>query len=149
MRHAASFALEDTMAATYRSLSVWQLAMDLAEEVYRLSRQFPRDEQFGMTAQVRRAAVSIPSNIAEGHGRGADGEFRQFLVIARGSLREVETQIALATRLGYHAETATKAFEELAGRVARMLTNLIHVVELNLSKPKREARNAKLAARSS
>jgi four helix bundle protein len=137
------------MAATYRSLTVWQLAMDLAEEVYRLSRQFPREEQFGLTSQIRRAAVSIPSNIAEGHGRGADAEFRQFLVIARGSLREVETQVALATRLGFHAETATKTFEELAGRVARMLTSLIQVIETAASRSKREARSAKLAARSS
>ena len=136
------------MAATYRSLSVWQLAMDLTEEVYRLSRQFPREEQFGITAQIRRAAVSIPSNIAEGHGRGADGEFRQFLVIARGSLREVETQIAIAARLGYNEKGATKVFEELAGRVARMLTNLIQVVELNLSKSKRAARSSRREARS-
>lgn len=144
--HAASYALEDSMATTFRSLSIWQLAMDLTQEVYRLSGPFHRDEQFGITAQICRAAVSLPNNIADGHGSGSDAEFRHFLTIARGSLREVDTQVVIATRLGFHTEIATKKFEELARRVVRMLTNLIHILDVNLSKPKREPRSAKLAA---
>src|SRR5215212_604854 len=83
----------------YRELIGWQLAIDLAEEVYAATRDFPRDEQFGLTNQVRRAAVSIPSNIAEGQGRGTTKDFIHFLNMACGSLQEVETQILLSERL--------------------------------------------------
>jgi four helix bundle protein len=83
----------------YRDLIVWQEAMDIAELVYRLTRGFPREELFGMTAQMRRASASIPANIAEGFGRAQRRSFIQFLPIAQGSLKELETHAALAARV--------------------------------------------------
>lgn len=85
----------------YRDLIAWQKAMDLVTEVYDCTQAFPRTEGFGLISQMRRAAVSIPSNIAEGHARQSTGEFRQFLGHALGSLVEVETQILIGQRLGY------------------------------------------------
>jgi four helix bundle protein len=87
----------------YRELIVWQRAMDLVEEVYKSSRDFPREEVYVLTSQIRRAAVSIPSNIAEGQGRKSTSEFLHYLSIAHGSLREVETQTLIAYRLRYLA----------------------------------------------
>ncbi len=113
----------------YRDLTVWQSAMDLVEEVYRLSSQFPKDELYGLTAQMRRAAVSIPSNIAEGQGRGGDTEFHRFLRIAYGSLRELETQILLSQRLGYTGPEETKAILENAAETGRMLNGLINCLK--------------------
>ncbi len=83
----------------YRELVVWQKAMTFVELVYRATRQFPREELYGLTNQLRRAAVSVPSNIAEGQGRFSTREFLSFLSIARGSLREAETQLMIAQRL--------------------------------------------------
>lgn len=83
----------------YSDLIVWQKAMDLVVHVYEVTESFPQREVFGLTNQVRRAAVSIPSNIAEGQGRGTTKDFLHFLAIARGSLQEVETQLLLAYRL--------------------------------------------------
>src|SRR4051794_893858 len=85
----------------YTDLIAWQKGIDLVEAVYTLSARFPREEVYGLTAQVRRAAVSVPSNIAEGQGRWNPGEFIQFLGIAHGSLREVETQVHIAVRLRF------------------------------------------------
>jgi four helix bundle protein len=87
--------------ASYRDLEVWQLAMEVVIQIYRLTRAFPAEEKFGLVAQLRRAAVSIPSNIAEGHSRLGAGEFRRFVSIARGSVAEVETQLAVAEALGF------------------------------------------------
>lgn len=84
----------------YRDLIAWQKAMDLVESVYRLTESFPREERYGLTNQVRRAAVSVPSNIAEGQGRGVGAEFAHHLRIANGSRQEVETQLLIAVRLG-------------------------------------------------
>ena len=83
----------------YQELIVWQKAMDLVIAVYQQTREFPREELYGLTNQLRRASVSIPSNIAEGQGRNTTGDFRQFLSIAYGSLQEVETQLLIAGRL--------------------------------------------------
>ena len=83
----------------YQNLEVWQLAMELVEVIYKMTSQFPADEKFGLTSQMRRASVSIPSNIAEGHGRNSDKEFFRFLNIARGSLYELETQLEIARRI--------------------------------------------------
>ena len=85
----------------HKDLDVWKKAMDLVEEIYRISKDFPSNEQYGLTTQIRRAAVSIPSNIAEGSGRKGDKELLQFLSVALGSLAEVETQILIAVRLEY------------------------------------------------
>ncbi len=89
----------------YRELIVWQKAMDLVTEVYCLTRLFPREELYGLTNQIRRAVVSIPSNIAEGQARKSTAEFRNFLSIAQGSMAEVDTQILIAIRLQYLTET--------------------------------------------
>jgi len=85
----------------YTNLKLWEASMNLAETVYRLTMDFPEEERFGLVAQLKRAAVSIPSNIAEGKGRSSDKEFKQFLYIARGSLFELRTQLELARRLGF------------------------------------------------
>jgi four helix bundle protein len=87
----------------YKDLDVWKIAMDLSEDIYRLTALFPRDERFGLISQIRRASVSVPSNITEGAGRNSKGEFKQFLGIAVGSLFELETQLLLAKRFNYIA----------------------------------------------
>ncbi len=84
------------MLESYRELKVWQKAIDLVVECYRLSQAFPKDEIYGLTSQLRRASVSIPANIAEGYGRGSHGEYLQFLAVAQGSLKEVETHLIIA-----------------------------------------------------
>ncbi len=96
------------MGSSYRDLLVWQKAKALAVDVYGETKSFPRAEVYGLTAQLRRAAVSVASNIAEGQGRLTSGEFKQFLGQARGSLLELETQVAIAFDLGYlnHAQCA-------------------------------------------
>ena len=86
---------------SYKDLIVWQKSMDLVELVYQATKGFPREELYGLTNQIRRASVSIPSNIAEGQARNSTAEFRNFLSIARGSLAEVETQLLIAERLNY------------------------------------------------
>jgi len=86
---------------SYKDLIVWQKAMDLVETVYKATKEFPKDELYSLTNQLRRAAVSIPSNIAEGHARNSTAEFKNFLYIAKGSLAEVETQLLIAERLNY------------------------------------------------
>lgn len=85
----------------HKDLVAWQKAMLLVEEVYKQTQSFPKEEVFGLTSQMRRCAVSIPSNIAEGHSRNSSGEFKQFLGIAKGSTAELETQLIIATNLNY------------------------------------------------
>jgi four helix bundle protein len=92
--------LNDQPINSYRDLRVWQDAMTLAEACYRLTREFPRDELFGLTSQIRRAVGSVPANIAEGHGRENTGSFVQYLRISQGSLKELETHLLLAERVG-------------------------------------------------
>ena len=87
--------------SSFRELRVWQLGMDLTERVYLLTNSFPKSEVYGLTSQIRRSAVSVPSNLAEGHGRASTKEFLQFIAIAFGSLCELETQILLSHRLKY------------------------------------------------
>jgi four helix bundle protein len=109
---------------SYQDLVVWQRAMDLVVMVYELTQGFPKEELYGLTSQLRRAAVSVPSNIAEGHGRCATQEFLHFLAIANGSLKELETQILIAQRLGYaNPSTATKILNQTSevGRINRGL----------------------------
>jgi four helix bundle protein len=111
------------MKQCFRDLLVWQKAMNLVIQIYAITRRFPKEELFGLTSQMRRAAVSIPSNIAEGQGRLSRGEFRQFLGNARGSLAELETQLLIAEHLGY-LPNAESLFQDLA-EVGRMLNGLI------------------------
>ena len=110
--------------AGYRDLKVWQSAMQLAEETYRLSQSFPNHEIYGLTSQLRRATVSIPSNIAEGHGRNSPKEFYHFLGIALGSLAELETQLLLAKRLKYLEADQITAVLKTTDEMAKMLKGL-------------------------
>jgi four helix bundle protein len=104
---------------------VWQKAMDFVEAVYRETRSFPKEELYALTSQIRRAAVSIPSNIAEGQGRGTSNEWIHFRRIAHGSLREVETQILIAQRLSYWNESTVSSLMTLSAEVGRLLNGLI------------------------
>jgi len=110
----------------YQELIVWQKAMDLVEEVYRASKSFPREEIYALTSQIRRAAVSVPSNIAEGQGRRTTSDFLRHLSIAYGSLREVETQILIAGRLQYVRATSVEQVMLSAGEVGRLLNGLMN-----------------------
>lgn|SRR5690606_29301505 len=114
---------------TYRDLRVWREAMDLAEACYRLTATFPRDELYGLSSQIRRAGVSIPANIAEGYGRNSKGAYLQFLRIAQGSLKELETHALLAERLGLAPADATTPLLASCDSLGRMLWSLIRAIE--------------------
>ncbi|SFI11569.1 four helix bundle protein [Bosea sp. OK403] len=103
--------------------------MSLAEAVYRLTKQFPKDELFGLTSQMRRASVSIPANIAEGYGRESTGAYVQFLRIAQGSLKELETHALLANRVGIMSELDAANLLSLAESIGKMLRALIRSLE--------------------
>jgi len=105
---------------TYQELVAWQRAMDLVVKVYEVSGRFPREEVYSLTNQLRRAAVSVPSNIAEGQGRGVGAEFARYLRISQGSLQEMETQILIAERLGYVGIEDVQKIMELSGEVGRL-----------------------------
>jgi four helix bundle protein len=108
----------------YRDLVVWQKSMTLVEIVYRATRGFPTEERYGLVAQVRRAAVSVPANIAEGHGRTTKGEYANQLSVARGSLKELETLSELSRRLEMMDALECSKIDGLCDEVSRMLTNL-------------------------
>ena len=108
----------------YRELIVWQKAMNLVEAVYRATDHFPKTEIYGLTSQVRRAAVSIPSNIAEGQGRSTTRDFLYFLSVTQGSLMEVETQITIAQRLSYIEKRLETELLESTAEVGRLLNGL-------------------------
>jgi four helix bundle protein len=109
----------------YRDLLAWQRAMDLVESIYQLTRTWPGDERDALIDQIRRAAISIPSNSAEGQGRESGKDSLRFLSIAHGSVREVETQLLIATRIGYaNTETIAPAMEQ-AAEVGRLLQGLL------------------------
>ena len=114
---------------SYKDLDVWQVAMTLAQECYLLTTRFPKDEMYGMAAQIRRAAVSNPANIAEGYGRDQTGSFVQFLRIAQGSARELETHLILAERIRLVDQQAVTPLQELCERVSKMLRSLIRSLE--------------------
>ena len=114
---------------TYRDLLVWQKAMALVTEVYRLSKSFPTDEVYGLTAQIRRCAISIPSNIAEGYGRKATSDYIRFLRIGIGSLYELQTQIEISLNLGYLKQNAFDVLYESSREIERMLSSLIKKLE--------------------
>ncbi len=109
---------------SYRDLIVWQKAMDLGEAVYRLAAKLPKDERFALSDQLRRAAVSVPANIAEGHARQSKKEYAHFLSISQGSVAELETQLLLSSRLGMIASTDIDPELSLAQEVSKMLTSL-------------------------
>jgi four helix bundle protein len=114
------------MGESFRDLIVWQRAIQLSIEIYRLTDSFPRAEQFGLTQQMRRASVSIASNVAEGYGRSTRGEYVQFLGHARGSNCELQTQLVLAEALGFAKRNAHESAEKLSAEVSRMLIALMN-----------------------
>lgn len=114
---------------SYEDLEVWQLAMTLAEQCYQLTASFPREETYGLSAQIRRAAVSIPANIAEGYGRNQTGNFLNFLKVAQGSVRELEIHLLLASRLKVVPADRAAPCREVAIRVSKMLRALIRSIE--------------------
>jgi four helix bundle protein len=117
---------------SYQELVVWQKAMDFVESVYRTTREFPREEIYSLTSQMRRAAVSIPSNIAEGQGRSTTRDFLHFLSIAQGSVKEVETQILIAERLDYATKQTTASLLDQTKQVGRLLSGLSNSLKKKL-----------------
>jgi four helix bundle protein len=118
----------------FRSLKVWQLGMELVEQVYHLSQQFPKHEMYGLGSQIQRAVVSIPANIAEGHAMGSTKDFLRFLGIAQGSLAELETHLLLAERLQYGTPAVIEPIISRCGEEARMLRSLRTSVRGRLKK---------------
>ena len=116
----------------YRDLIAWQKAMDFVEAVYKVSNSFPREETFGLKGQLRRAAVSVPSNIAEGQSRRGSREFLHHLGIALGSLSEAETQILIASRLEYVTQDEAAVLLASADEVGRLLNGLSNAIEKKL-----------------
>lgn len=108
----------------FRDLKVWQLGMQLAEEVYRLTEQFPKNEMYGLCSQMQRAAVSIPANIAEGHANGSTKNFVRYLGIAQGSLAELETHLMLAERMKYGNPIEITSILSRCAQEAKMLRGL-------------------------
>ena len=118
--------------AKYSDLIVWQVAMELVTEIYRLTKSFPREEQFGLVSQMRRAAVSVASNIAEGHGRLHKPDYLRHLAIARGSLMELRTQLQIAVNLEYLPYEATELAWSLCDKAGRFLNNLIRALDQSI-----------------
>lgn len=136
------------MSNSYRDLIVWQVSMELVTNVYRVVETFPKHETYGLSSQMRRAAVSIPSNIAEGQGRNSRREFHQFLGQARGSLVELETQIMIGANLGYLTPDQSQKLLQSCERVLQPLNGLMKALReadsASLSRnEKRETRNPK------
>src|SRR5262245_43646365 len=119
----------------YRDLKVWQKAMDLVVASYDLTRQFPQSELYGLVSQTQRGAVSIPANIAEGHGRAHLGDYLHHLSVANGSLMELETHCLLASRLGSVLATEVEHILEKTGEISRMLSGLTRSLKLTRSAP--------------
>jgi four helix bundle protein len=117
--------IERAKVSSYRDLVVWGRAMDIVEVCYKLSKQIPPSEIYGLISQIRRAAVSIPANIAEGHGRKTLGEYIQHLSIANGSLKELETHLLIAGRLHYINDDEIISALEDCSEIGRMLATLI------------------------
>ena len=123
------------MVQSFRDLLIWQKAIKLSVSIYRLTQGFPREELYGLTSQIRRAAVSIPSNIAEGHGRMGTGEYRQFLGIARGSNFELQTQIEIARALQYGNPKLLDEAEGLSFEVGKMISGILNAIKDKVRRP--------------
>ena len=117
------------MGRSYRDLVAWQLAMDLVTEVYRVTKLFPVEERYGLTNQLRRAAVSVPSNIAEGQARFSAKQFHRFPGTARGSLVEIETQLEIAKNLGYLSRVQAAALLKSTAETGRVLNGLLAAIK--------------------
>jgi four helix bundle protein len=118
------------MAQAFQDLLVWQRSIELCAAVYGATAAFPKEEMYGLTSQLRRASVSVASNIAEGRGRLTQGEFRQFLGNAQGSNYEVQTQIVIARRLGFGSRVQMDVADQLSVEVGKMLSSLIASIQL-------------------
>ena len=116
------------MGQSYRDLIVWQRAIQMSVAIYKLTSCFPREELYGLTSQLRRAGVSVASNIAEGYGRGSTGEYRQFLGMARGSNMEVQTQLEISKELGLGDTEARNQSEGLSHEVGKMLVAMMNKI---------------------
>jgi four helix bundle protein len=116
------------MGQPFRDLTVWQRAVELATCIYQVTAQFPRSEIYGLTSQLRRAAVSVASNIAEGAGRGSKKEFKQFLQMARGSNGELQTQLIIASNLEIATRNQVASAEALSHEVGKMLNGLLRSI---------------------
>ena len=121
--------MSDSKCQSYRDLRVWQEAVKLAEICYRLTKMFPKEELYGMTSQIRRASVSIAANIAEGYGRKHKGEYIQFLYIAQGSLKELETHLLIAQRVEISTAENIDPILSQCDSVGRLLGGLIRAIE--------------------
>lgn len=115
--------------ATYKDLIVWQKSMDLVEEIYRLTKSLPKEEMYSLSDQMKRAAVSIPSNIAEGKNRNSNKEYIHFLSIAHGSISELETQLLICVRIGYLSQEQIDRAIELCDEVGRMIFSLQQAIK--------------------
>jgi four helix bundle protein len=121
---------------THKSLDVWQVAVKLAEDVYGVTRRFPKDELFGLTTQMRRCAISIPSNVAEGAARQGDKEFIQFLYVAAGSASELDTQLKIAKRVAIGEPQDLERLQSEVERISMMLQGLIRSVRTGSARPR-------------
>jgi four helix bundle protein len=117
----------------YRELIVWQKAMDLVEAIYLTTKTFPKEEIYGLTSQIRRAAISIPSNIAEGNGRNTTCDYVHFLGMAYGSVKEVETQVLIAERLRYIDSNCSNELVKMTGEIARLISGLMNSLNRKIS----------------
>ena len=127
--------MQNIRGRSFQGLLVWRQAMDLAKDSYFLTKKFPKEELYGLTSQIRRAAVSIPANIAEGSGRSTRKDYVNFLRIAQGSLRELETYLLLAPEIGLVQSEAVEALLARVGSVARLLNRLIQAIEHSPNQP--------------
>jgi four helix bundle protein len=117
------------MVQSFRDLQVWQRSIQLSVSIYRLTKGFPHEEIYGMTSQMRRSAVSVASNMAEGSGRMTTGEYRQFLGIARGSNFELQTQLEIARALGFSDSKSLDEAEELSFEVGKMISGVVSTIK--------------------
>ena len=113
---------------TYRDLIVWQKAMELVSEIYRHTKAFPEDERYGLTLQLKRSSISLPSNMAEGYGRNSTQDYIRFLRIANGSLFELQTQLQIALNLGFLTDESFSVVFEKSREIERMLSSLIRKI---------------------
>jgi four helix bundle protein len=121
------------MANSFRDLTVWQRAVQMTVAIYKLTEQFPKAEVFGLSSQLRRSAVSVASNIAEGYGRATQGEYVNFLGMARGSNCEIQTQLIIASELSFGDQEAWKTAESFSHEVGKMLTAIIKSLQIQKS----------------
>lgn len=117
---------------THKDLDVWKLSIEFVTEIYNLTKYFPKEEQFGLTNQIRRASVSIPSNIAEGAGRRSDKEFLQFLYISMGSIQEIDTQLLISLNLNYLTKSEYEILLTKLDQISKMISGLIKFVKERL-----------------